>query len=243
MEIIITAGGTSEKIDNVRKITNSSSGKLGQNIANTLLQKLENLEKIYYICAKNSLKPTKNPKIEEIIVSSCESLYTKMHELLTTKNINVVIHSMAVSDYTVDFVSTCEIFSNQLQTKTKNQILNILNSQNLKLDNSNKISSYSNDLILKLIPTKKIISEIKKWSPKTTLFGFKLLSNTTTENLIDVGYNLLEKNNCDYVIANDLSNIKNNYHLAYLIDKNKNIQKANNKQEISNLIFQKIANI
>ena len=37
-KIIITAGGTSEKIDNVRKITNSSSGKLGMTIANHLLE-------------------------------------------------------------------------------------------------------------------------------------------------------------------------------------------------------------
>ena len=28
-KFIVTAGGTSEKIDNVRKITNSSSGRLG----------------------------------------------------------------------------------------------------------------------------------------------------------------------------------------------------------------------
>ena len=38
-KIIITSGGTSERIDNVRKITNSSSGKLGMTIANHLLQK------------------------------------------------------------------------------------------------------------------------------------------------------------------------------------------------------------
>ena len=34
MKVVITAGGTSEKIDNVRKITNSSTGKLGLCIAN-----------------------------------------------------------------------------------------------------------------------------------------------------------------------------------------------------------------
>ncbi len=32
-KIIITAGGTSERIDNVRKITNSSTGKLVKVIA------------------------------------------------------------------------------------------------------------------------------------------------------------------------------------------------------------------
>ena len=37
-KIIITAGGTSEKIDNVRKITNSSTGKLGKLIAEHLMR-------------------------------------------------------------------------------------------------------------------------------------------------------------------------------------------------------------
>ena len=34
LKIVITAGGTSEAIDQVRKITNSASGKLGMTIAN-----------------------------------------------------------------------------------------------------------------------------------------------------------------------------------------------------------------
>ena len=50
-KIIITAGGTSERIDNVRKITNSSSGKLGCTIAEKLIELKNNeIDKIYYIC-------------------------------------------------------------------------------------------------------------------------------------------------------------------------------------------------
>lgn len=52
-KVIITAGGTSERIDNVRKITNSSTGKLGCTIANEILSTLEDVE-IYYICSKTS---------------------------------------------------------------------------------------------------------------------------------------------------------------------------------------------
>ena len=49
-KVVVTAGGTSEKIDNVRKITNSSSGKLGYTITNKLIQlHEEQIEKIYYI--------------------------------------------------------------------------------------------------------------------------------------------------------------------------------------------------
>ena len=46
-KIIITAGGTSEKIDNVRKITNSSSGRLGMTIANYLLCMFKKFIKTY----------------------------------------------------------------------------------------------------------------------------------------------------------------------------------------------------
>ena len=52
MNVVITAGGTSEPIDMVRKITNSSSGKLGSIIASKF-----NQCKVFYICAKKSIKP------------------------------------------------------------------------------------------------------------------------------------------------------------------------------------------
>ena len=64
-KIVITAGGTSEKIDNVRKITNSSSGKLGMTIANELLKRDDVF--IYYICTKGSFRPVdERVKIIEI---------------------------------------------------------------------------------------------------------------------------------------------------------------------------------
>ena len=38
MKILITAGGTTEKIDQVRAITNHSTGRLGQALADYLVQ-------------------------------------------------------------------------------------------------------------------------------------------------------------------------------------------------------------
>ena len=42
INVVITSGGTSERIDNVRKITNSSSGKLGSVISDKLNELLHN---------------------------------------------------------------------------------------------------------------------------------------------------------------------------------------------------------
>ena len=54
MNIIITAGGTSEYIDKVRKITNSGTGKLGSIITNTILQR-DDIDKVMFIVDRNDL--------------------------------------------------------------------------------------------------------------------------------------------------------------------------------------------
>lgn len=54
MRILITAGGTSENIDSVRKITNSSSGRLGAVIAEQMLQNGHN---IVYVHGEKSNSP------------------------------------------------------------------------------------------------------------------------------------------------------------------------------------------
>ena len=55
-KIIITSGGTSERIDNVRKITNSSCGKLGMTIANHLLEENVVYEIEIDVCSFSSVE-------------------------------------------------------------------------------------------------------------------------------------------------------------------------------------------
>ena len=50
MKLIITAGGTTEKIDEVRSITNLSTGRLGHVIGTSIVKNFgEKLEKLYYM--------------------------------------------------------------------------------------------------------------------------------------------------------------------------------------------------
>lgn len=242
-KIIITAGGTSERIDNVRKITNSSTGKLGKIIAEELIkQKNKKIEKIYYICAKNSLKPKKNKKIQIIEILDTNSLKNQIEILLKNENINYFIHSMAVSDYCVEFVTSAEnIAQNIIDNKPQNseQLYNcITHLKNVFLDS--KISSDCDDVVIKLKKTPKIISLIKTLSPQTFLVGFKLLDGVSENKLIDTAINLKNKNNCDLVVANDLSHIRQGEHKAYIIDKNNKYQNAYGKNDIANKLIEKI---
>lgn len=220
-KVIITAGGTSEKIDNVRKITNSGTGKLGYAIANELLANYDDI-KIYYVCSKSSYRPD-DSRVEIIEVDGVLNLKEKIECLLLNNKIDFFVHSMAVSDYMVDYVTNIEsIISN-----------------NIKIISGSKISSNEDNLVIVLKPTPKVISLIKNISEETFLVGFKLLDNVSKNELIEVAKNLRDKNNCDLVVANDLNNIRNGVHEAFIIDKNDNLEVASGKDDIAKKLIRR----
>ena len=247
--IVITAGGTSERIDNVRKITNSSTGKLGLRILDEILKR-ENVDKIFYLVSKNALKPNvcelEKNKVQEIVIDDVKSLEVATKDVLTNNKIDYFIHSMAVSDYTLDYVTTssmlaCEIFKSNENNKEK--IEEIIKMNKNVLSNENKISSSEDNLIIKLKPTPKIIKSIKEISPSTNLIGFKLLENVDEEELIDVAKKLMDKNKCSLVVANDLHNIRNGNHKAFIIGSDDKMTIANGKEEIAQKIVERMFEI
>lgn len=221
-KVIVTAGGTSEKIDNVRKITNSGTGKLGYKIALELLKKYKDV-KIYYVCSKNSFRPISD-RVEIIEIEGTVDLKNNIENLLTQNKIDYFIHSMAVSDYMVDYVTNLESIKNN----------------NIKMISDTKISSKEKNLVIVLKPTPKIISIIKNISPETYLVGFKLLDNVSKEELISVAKKLRDKNKCDLVVANDLEKIRKGNHKAYLIDKEDNIEEVNGKDLIAKKLVRRL---
>lgn len=233
MNIVITSGGTSERIDMVRKITNSSSGRLGSIIASKFKD-----DQVFYICARKSIKPV-GDNIKIIEIEGTRDLEDAVKEVLTNNQIDVFIHSMAISDYMVDYVTTSKLLS---ENYNQENLEYYLKTNKYKLTDK-KISSYEDDLIIRLIKTPKIISMIKELSPKTTLIGFKLLDDVTKDELIDVAIKLKDKNHCDYVVANDLKNIDASKHIAYIINKDNEIIEAKTKDEIANTLYTIVTNI
>lgn len=242
MRIVITAGGTSEPIDKVRKITNSGTGKLGAIIATKLL-KLDAVDEIFYICAHKSIKPVYGANsasgtvLHVIEIESTMDLKNAVEDVLLNNKIDYFIHSMAVSDYMIDYVSTISKLTEEI--KGTENIEDTLNHATNILDNSNKLSSSENNLIVKLTQTPKIIGIIKEISPATHLIGFKLLENVEEGYLIEIARKLMVKNSCDFVVANDLKNIRGGNHKAFIVDGD-NIFECNGKDDIADKIINRI---
>lgn len=224
MKIIITAGGTSEKIDDVRTITNTSTGRLGYAIGRAFVEKYgDSIEKIYYLHGTRAAY-VEDDIVEPIMIGGVANLQEKLIELLTGEKIDAVIHAMAVSDYVVKEVTTLDRIRGTEDPADKTDL------------SGNKISSDIDDLVIHMKRSPKVISIIKKLSPETTLVGFKLLSGVSREELIEVGSGLMAKNDCDFVLANDLREIGKDRHRGYLINRSGGYDTMETREEIADMI-------
>ena len=224
MKILVTSGGTSEAIDRVRSITNHSTGRLGLVITEALIKAGH---EVCLITTSQAVKPASHPNLKIIEIKNTLDLLEAMRNLV--KDYQVLIHSMAVSDYTPVYMTSID------EVQASQDISEFLTKHNTET----KISSKEDAQILFLKKNPKIISLVKEWNPKIHLIGFKLLVDVTEDHLIDVARESLKKNQADIIVANDLNQINSEQHLAYLVEEN-DYQTAYSKQEIAELIIKKI---
>jgi len=228
-KILITAGPTNEYIDEVMKITNMSTGRLGIELTKNYLS---NGNKVTLIATRSVFKSglfekynlSNNPNLLSIPIETTKDMFDALKKEANNKY-DMVIHSSAVADYKPEFSFKLEDLAEELFQYikqgiiSKEEILKILTNPNCKVNDNTKISSYEPNLTVKLTLTPKLIKELRNWFPDATLIGFKLLENVSKEYLIEIAKNLCIKNNMDYIIANDLHDLRNGEHLSFLVNK------------------------
>ena len=224
MKILVTSGGTSEAIDSIRSITNHSSGRLGKVITETLL---EAGHQVCLITTSQAVKPSAHQGLTIIEIKNTADLLQTMKD--TIMDYQVLIHSMAVSDYTPVYMAGFD------EVQASQDLTEFLDRKNQET----KISSKDDVQVLFLKKNPKIISLVKEWNPKIHLIGFKLLVDVSREYLIQIARESLEKNQADLIVANDLTQINGEQHKAYLVEKT-SFQTATSKQEIADLLLDRI---
>jgi len=103
--VIITSGGTSEYIDDVRVLTNISTGKLGLEIASVLHAEHD----IIYVHGKSAAAPYPDSDFKTIEVRGAEDLMEVLKE--EVPKADVIIHAMAVSDFGFDLTKPIKLKS------------------------------------------------------------------------------------------------------------------------------------
>ena len=181
-KILITAGPTNEYIDEVMKITNMSTGRLGIELTKNYLN---DGDKVTLIATRSVFRSglferyglANNPNLKSVPIETTEDMYNALKSESNHKY-DLVIHSSAVGDYKPEFSFRMEDMAEEIALAIKNglttkeEILDILTNPNCKVNDDTKISSYEPHLTVKLTLTTKLISNLRNWFKDSTLVGF-----------------------------------------------------------------------
>ena len=211
-KILITGGPTNEFIDEVMKITNMSTGSLSLALAKLFH---EDRWKVTLVINRGiSCKELpRGDRMNIVPVETTEEMLDAICEESNQDHYDVLIHAAAVGDYKADFSFLMgdmakEIYDRMDSFKTADDILALMQNPVCKLNDDSKISSYQENLTVKLTMTPKIIARLRGWFPDALIIGCKLLENVPQQELLDVAQKLAQKNDADYIFANDLAQLR-----------------------------------
>ena len=152
MNCIVTAGPTFEPLDDVRRLTNFSTGRLGTELANFLTARGH---KVTLLIGESATWPGERRAATVKSFSSTKDLRAKLKSF-SKKKVDAIFHASAVSDFTFGKMFTRDAAGKLQPFKP-----------------SKKISTRGGNLFVELVPTPKIIAELRGWFPKTKIIGWK----------------------------------------------------------------------
>lgn len=192
--LLITGGGTSEPIDDVRVLSNRSTGKTAVSLA---IQFLSSGYQVDLLLSRSAMVEVPSG-LALTYFSSTADLKHLLQEKVSSKSYGAILHAAAVSDYSV--------------AEINGQSASSL---------SGKLDSSPEELTLKLKRNPKLICHLREWSrnKEGLIIGFKLTSNMIEEQRLLKVQKLFEKNHVDAVIANDLTEISETHHRGTLYTK------------------------
>jgi phosphopantothenate---cysteine ligase (CTP) len=183
MKCIVTAGPTYEELDEVRRMTNFSTGALGSELANYLVDhghEVELLRGHYSTCGIES-------KAQRVQVFTTTADLRRRLEGMGSSAVGAVFHAAAVSDYTFGKIWRRSAGGDLSEIKSR------------------KISTRSGTVLAELTPTPKILACLRGWFPKARLVGWKYeLEGDRTQAIVQAERQL-EDNQTDACVVNGLA--------------------------------------
>ena len=214
MNVVVTGGGTIAPIDDVRILTNVSSGRFSAAITEACLDRGASVWHIHTAGARLPLKrfaefalDTAEPAAELLRVARLREKWlsqrdrlqlvplsighvddysTTLKQVFQSQAIDVVFLPMAVADY-----------------EPEGQL--------------GKIGSEAESLVLHCRRTPKVIRMVRDWAPSVYLVGFKLLSRASQDELIRRAQAACRDNRADLTVANDLETLRQGRHTIHLV--------------------------
>ncbi len=181
MNCIVTAGPTYESLDDVRRLTNFSTGRLGTELANYLAVRGHVVFLLIGELATHA-GPRQVQRVEHF--SSTADLRAKL-KTLSAKKVDAIFHCAAVNDFA---------FGKFWLRSPSGELT--------PFKQSKKISTREGTLLVELVPTPKIIAELRGWFPRGKIVGWKFEADGTRAGAVEAARRQLAECSTSLCVVN-----------------------------------------
>ena len=180
MRMVVTAGPSYEPLDNVRRLTNFSTGRLGTDLANFLTARGH---RVTLLIGEHATWHGERHAARQEVFSTTADLSARLQAIAKEK-IDAVFHAAAVSDFAFGKIWLRSPGGEMTQLK------------------SGKISTRQGTLLAELEPTPKLISELRRWYPTARLVGWKFEVDGNRADVIQLAQKQIAECKTDATVAN-----------------------------------------
>lgn len=180
MKCIVTAGPTFEPLDQVRRLTNFSTGRLGTELGNFLADRGHEVtlllgQQATYHGAR---------RVHQVQTFTTTADLAGRLEALAATPVGAVFHAAAVSDFSFGKVYTRSPRGELLEVRAE------------------KLSTRQGTLLAELAPTPKILRRLRDWFPAARLVGWKYEVEGLQDGLIQLALRQIAESQTDACVVN-----------------------------------------
>ncbi len=213
MNVVVTGGGTIAPIDDVRHVANVSTGRFSAAIAEACLALGAT---VWHVHAPSAVLPfAREAALDPLAVPDLE--FARLAALrLRWLDAKPRLHLVPLPRGTV--ADYAERLAGVLRGAPIDVALLAMAVSDFEPEPlPGKISSATDELLIRCRPTPKVIRSVREWSPTTYLVGFKLLSGVSEPELIRAAAEANRVNRADLTVANDLQALRAGRHTLHLV--------------------------
>ena len=181
MNCIVTAGPTYEPLDDLRRLTNFSTGRLGTELANFLAARGHKVILLIGTMATHGGE-RRAQRVETFTTTT--DLREKL-KAVSSKKVDAIFHAAAVSDFAFGRIFTPNESGKLAEIKSVN-----------------KISTRQGKLLVELVATPKIIAELRGWFPRTRIVGWKFEADGARADALSAARQQIAECSTDLCVVN-----------------------------------------
>ena len=181
MKCIVTAGPTYEPLDEVRRLTNFSTGRLGSELANHLAE--DGHEVTLLLGEQATWRAPTKATVEPFTTTA--DLRDRLHAASKNK-FDAVFHAAAVSDFGFGKVWQRD-------------------GDRLRQVESRKVPSELANVWVELVPTTKILASLRLWFPNAFIVGWKYEVEGNRDSVLAKARQQIAGNNTNACVANGVA--------------------------------------